>query len=71
MLPVKIKSSHTKPVISHQEIRLIIKSVSAFMWYFMGKIEGTLKKSWVANGQTIGNEGQVITPQSLIRRPWK
>ena len=43
-----------------------LKSVSAFMWYFMGKIEGTLKKSWVANGQMIGNEGQVKTPQSLI-----
>ena len=27
MLPVKIKSSHTKPVISNKEVRLINKSV--------------------------------------------
>ena len=44
-----------------------LKSVSAFMWHFMGKIECTLKKSWVANGQLIGNEGQVLTRRSLIK----
>ena len=37
------------------------------MWHFMGKIKGKLEKTWMANGQLTGEEGEELTPQSLIK----